>query len=479
MNRALSATSCSIIFLALIISQSTPSQAEVADDPTVLRINVGGNAYVDHNGNTWSADAGYNTGITATAGVPIYGTDDPALHQTMRWDNTQEPELAYRYLLPNGDYTVNLYMSETASHEAGRRIFDIRMEDSFVHKAVDIYAESGGYGNALIKTAPVTVTDGELNIDFVHQEGDPVINAIEVIPAEDTITATTGPDQPLELTALTSSSNRILVSWDYMHTVSIPAIAWYRIFRDGVEVATTNLASYLDTGLSASTPYSYSVTAYDSSWSIIASSDNLNVTTLAQNDAGLVPQIAGTPAGTIQANTRYIFQPLATDNTSDPLSYSILNKPCWASFDPATGRLSGMPGDSDAGTDNDIVITVTNGLDTVSLPAFSVQILEDTTATAKVTSGSFTVSWTGPNSRADGTELTQAEIGGYRIYYGDTDGYYPHMVEITDGIAEVATVSDIPVGTYYIVMTTYDIDGRESDISEVTTKTTSSRETPG
>ena len=33
---------------------------------------------------------------------------------------------------------------------------------------------------------------------------------------------------------------------------------------------------------------------------------------------------------------------------------------------------------------------------------------------------------------------------------------------MSDGAATSATVTDVPVGTCYIVMTTYDVDGRES-----------------
>jgi hypothetical protein len=107
-----------------------------------------------------------------------------------------------------------------------------------------------------------------------------------------------------------------------------------------------------------------------------------------------------------------------------------------------------------------IVISVSDGTDTVSLSPFSIEVLTGIAAT-----GSMDLSWTAPVARADGTPLSLADINGYRIYYGESEGDYTESVEITDGTAQSATVTDIPAGSYHVVMTTYDIDGRESDYS--------------
>ena len=77
---------------------------------------------------------------------------------------------------------------------------------------------------------------------------------------------------------------------------------------------------------------------------------------------------------------------------------------------------------------------------------------------------SLTVNWIAPVARADDTPLSLSEIGGYRIYYGATAGDYPNQLDIQDGIAQQATLT-IPSGVYYYVITTYDVDGRESVFS--------------
>src|SRR5690606_30356064 len=64
----------------------------------------------------------------------------------------------------------------------------------------------------------------------------------------------------------------------------------------------------------------------------------------------------------------------ASDPDGQTLTYSITNKPAWASFSTSTGRLSGTPGDNHAGTTSGIVITVSDGTLSASLAAFSITV---------------------------------------------------------------------------------------------------------
>ena len=86
------------------------------------------------------------------------------------------------------------------------------------------------------------------------------------------------------------------------------------------------------------------------------------------------PSISGSPPRTVTVGQTYSFAPSATDADGDTLTFSISNKPPWASFDTATGTLSGAPGDADAGRYGNIVITVTDGALTDSLPAFAIEV---------------------------------------------------------------------------------------------------------
>jgi hypothetical protein len=178
------------------------------------------------------------------------------------------------------------------------------------------------------------------------------------------------------------------------------------------------------------------------------------------------PTIKGTPAASVSANDNYSFQPVATDTDGNLLAFSIANKPYWAEFSDTTGRLSGPVTNADADTYDNILISVTDGLETVSLPAFSIRV-----DAVPAPTGSFTLNWTAPVARSDGSPLSLAEIDGYRIYYENASGDSPNSQNVTDGSADSATVTDVPAGDYNVVMTTYDDAGRESAVSAQITKT--------
>ena len=105
------------------------------------------------------------------------------------------------------------------------------------------------------------------------------------------------------------------------------------------------------------------------------------------------------------------------------------------------------------------------------VPTESVSNPVEEEAAPVISTGSMTMSWTAPVTRADGSPMSLADIDGYRIYYGDSAGSYPNSVNVADGTAVTATVSNISSGTYYLVMSTYDVDGRESTYSSEISKT--------
>ena len=80
-------------------------------------------------------------------------------------------------------------------------------------------------------------------------------------------------------------------------------------------------------------------------------------------------------ATSAQAGKPYSFTPQVDDNgDGDTLVFSIQNKPDWATFDPATGTLSGTPTNGDAGTSFNIIISVSDGTSTVAMPPFDIVI---------------------------------------------------------------------------------------------------------
>jgi len=86
------------------------------------------------------------------------------------------------------------------------------------------------------------------------------------------------------------------------------------------------------------------------------------------------PVISGAPPGTATVGKTYSFRPTASDPNGQTLKFSIVNKPAWAIFSTSTGRLYGTPGSTRVGKYSNIVISVSDGLASVSLPPFSITV---------------------------------------------------------------------------------------------------------
>jgi hypothetical protein len=108
--------------------------------------------------------------------------------------------------------------------------------------------------------------------------------------------------------------------------------------------------------------------------SAVVSSDSSSGGSTEPSTTNNPPEISGTPGTSVAEGASYSFVPTASDPDGDSLSFGIVNRPAWASFNSATGALSGTPGYSDAGSYDNIQITVTDGSASASLSAFSITV---------------------------------------------------------------------------------------------------------
>jgi len=109
--------------------------------------------------------------------------------------------------------------------------------------------------------------------------------------------------------------------------------------------------------------------------------------TVAAPGAPDTPEIGGTPATSVTAGQAYSFQPTASDPEGKVLSFAIINRPAWASFNTATGLLSGTPTSADTGSYPSIGISVSNGTSSAALPAFSLIVSKATVPGSPTISG--------------------------------------------------------------------------------------------
>jgi chitodextrinase len=108
---------------------------------------------------------------------------------------------------------------------------------------------------------------------------------------------TTPPSVPTALQSSNVTANSLTLSW--APSTDDTGVAGYQVFRNNAQVATTTVTSFNDAGLTASTTYAYTVTAFDAAGNISAQSTPLNVTTLSGPYVPVYPVKAS-------ANGRYL-----------------------------------------------------------------------------------------------------------------------------------------------------------------------------
>lgn len=174
------------------------------------------------------------------------------------------------------------------------------------------------------------------------------------------------------------------------------------------------------------------------------------------------PRISGMPATTASTGSTYAFTPTATDADGDKLTFSVSNLPSWASFNTATGQLSGTPAATQAGTYSSITIAVSDGKSTASLPAFAIAVAQASSSYA------VTLSWLPPTQNTDGSVLTN--LAGYRIVYGTNATTLNQAILLNNPGLTAYMVENLSPATYYFAVKAVTTDGIESDYSAVVSK---------
>lgn len=156
----------------------------------------------------------------------------------------------------------------TVYHSGGVETFEVdqtRNGGQWVYLTTQTFAAgSSGYvklGNATGETGRTVVADA---VRFYYL-GDP--------PGADV----DAPSVPTGLSAAPINAMRVNLSWTA--STDNVQVAGYRVFRNGIQIGTSAVASYSDATCSPSTTYSYAVSAYDTSGNESAKCTPVNATT--------------------------------------------------------------------------------------------------------------------------------------------------------------------------------------------------------
>lgn len=127
----------------------------------------------------------------------------------------------------------------------------------------------------------------------------------------------------------------------------------------------------------------------------------------------LRPVISGTPPTTDVAGQAYSFKPTASGPRGYTLTFSISGMPAWATFNKATGQLTGTPAAANVGTFANITISVSDGVAKASLAPFSITVSGSPTTSSNTAP---TISGTPATADVAGTAYTFTPTA------SDTDG---------------------------------------------------------
>lgn len=179
--------------------------------------------------------------------------------------------------------------------------------------------------------------------------------------------------------------------------------------------------------------------------------------------ANRAPTIGGTPASTATVGQVYTFTPTASDPDGDKLTFVVDNRPPWATFDTATGKLSGTPTSSDIGVRSEIRIRVQDGKGGEATLAFG----RFETVAASTANLSATLSWTPPTQNTDGTALT--DLAGYKIVYGTASTALTQTISVPASVSTYV-VDNLAPATYYFAVRAVNAAGVESANSSIASK---------
>jgi beta-galactosidase len=111
--------------------------------------------------------------------TPISGVASPADAELYSAYRTGR----FRYDIPaaNGTYQVELgFVEPSKTTAAGERVFDVEVNGTKAIVAFDVLREAGAYRRVVLKTLPVTVSTGRLELVFVPAAGEALVSTISV-----------------------------------------------------------------------------------------------------------------------------------------------------------------------------------------------------------------------------------------------------------------------------------------------------------
>ena len=167
----------------------------------LFRVNAGGAEIAALDGGPdWTADTSgtnslylVNAGSNDTNGFAVGSVDASVplgtpqdIFTTERWDNTDDTAGEMQWAFPTGDglFRVRLYLMNgfDGTNDPGERVYDVAVEGAVpaIYDDIDLSAQFGHLVAGML-AFDVAVSDGALDLEFIHDVENPLINGIEIL----------------------------------------------------------------------------------------------------------------------------------------------------------------------------------------------------------------------------------------------------------------------------------------------------------
>ena len=130
-----------------------------------------------------------NPGTAATFTVPVAGTEQAPVYQTLRYGLD-----GYPVEVPNGTYTVTLKFNEPHYDQPGKRVFGVKVQGRNVAEHLDVFKRVSKNHAFDITVPDVRAEDGVVDITFTPEVEYPFLSGVEI--AGTTVAVDQIPPQP-------------------------------------------------------------------------------------------------------------------------------------------------------------------------------------------------------------------------------------------------------------------------------------------
>lgn len=266
-------------------------------------------------------------------------------------------------------------------------------------------------------------------------------------------------DAPLMISGSPATQVAAGKSYSFQPTTNAPSGSSLTFSIQNRPVWATFIAA---SGMLAGTPTASQSGTYSNI--VISVSDGVQSVALAPFSIKVVSAltISGSPPTQVVAGKSYAFQPTTNAASGTALTFSIQNKPAWATFGAASGLLSGTPASNQTGTYSNIAISVSDGIQSSALGAFTITVTGSS-------SGSAALKWTPVTRNTNGSALT--DLAGYHVHYGTSPNAMNTVVILASPTMTSYVVGNLSSGTWYFGIAAYTTTGVESAMSNVGSKT--------